>query len=998
MALPLQAEVHAAFLRFRDQHDHASLATVFDRTAQGLLLVASHLAGPGVDAEDLVQTTFMLAIRNAAAFDASRPLEPWLLGILTNEAHNARRKAGRRVDATRLPEEASDDPAVRAEEKEQAELLRRAIETMPEPTRSVLVLYLVHSMTPTEIAHALGHPVGSVKSWVHRGLDRLRNQLPVSLAMGSGVVAASSRWLQVREQVLAAGREAVEASVATAAGGVAAGATMATSGSLVAWLRIAVATLCVALPCWWYWSATAAVPRAGSPATASVEPRSAVGDRLATTTERPDDRAAVGAGEALAPTAELHVRVRWADGTPAVAGVGIAPRFASDARLRRRDVVTDAAGRAHLAGLAPGAVTIDLDRGLEREHVLLPGANFVEVQVPAGRSVHGRVVDDLGQPLAGATVWLTTVARRDDGWPLAHSGADGTFTLRDVPVGAALAAFADGFVPTRCATVHAAADPDVAIELAFERSAATVRIVVAGADGAPVADALVQVGGSEVLDKSRESVPTDDCRPPPPWLARTAVDGSVVCQQAAKVGVVAIYARGVGAAGTGKMWRAPGDAALQLALPSSRAFAGCVEGADAATAVCARSASVGEAAAAGAPAWHLPRAVVAPDGTFELVGVTTREFVAEARGPGGFALTERPAGSNEAEPWRAKLSQGRTLTGRVRGGDGSAYAGYRYQVCAFDDMHTGVLDDSGAFACAQLGDLVYELVVTEPEAVGDGIVLRRGGLHGGDALDLVVPLADVPAASARGRLLLPDGSPIPIAELVAFPRAFPVRNIVCDAEGRFEVGGLPAGSFLVLGGRYPYPLVTRFTLQAGEVADLGVVVAQPRAHCEVSIDPAMPRAGLETTLEVAGPPTSMVAVARWLGAPTTVTMPAPPGDYLLSIAMGGSLVHQQRVTLPSAATVAVAIPLPSGVRCTFEARLPAGEDCTWLRWRVVGEPGERELCNGPRKPGERLVWRAAMHLPKGDYRVVATSDRGQRGELVVRVGDDSAGPFVLNLR
>jgi hypothetical protein len=39
-----------------------------------------------------------------------------------------------------------------------------------------------------------------------------------------------------------------------------------------------------------------------------------------------------------------------------------------------------------------------------------------------------------------------------------------------------------------------------------------------------------------------------------------------------------------------------------------------------------------------------------------------------------------------------------------------------------------------------------------------------------------------------------------------------------------------------------------------------------------------------------------------------------------------------------------------------------------------------------------------MDLPKGNYRIVATSDRGQRGELAVRVGDDSAGPFVVTLR
>ena len=82
------------FARFRATGDPAALAGVFDQLAPQLLLVAAHLLRDG-SAEDLVQATFLDAIQHAQRWDPSRKLAPWLVGMLGNHLHEARRQQRR---------------------------------------------------------------------------------------------------------------------------------------------------------------------------------------------------------------------------------------------------------------------------------------------------------------------------------------------------------------------------------------------------------------------------------------------------------------------------------------------------------------------------------------------------------------------------------------------------------------------------------------------------------------------------------------------------------------------------------------------------------------------------------------------------------------------------------------------------------------------------------------------------------------------------------------
>ncbi|MEQ1891949.1 MAG: sigma factor, partial [Planctomycetota bacterium] len=137
------------FRRFRERGDAAALARVFDALAPKLLLVAQHLTRDAGAAEDLVQTTFLAALRDARGYDERRPLVGWLAGILAHRAQDERRRASVRATEP-LGEElcAADDPRAASAELETLE--RRRLDGR---ARAAFARARARD-------HALGHPPG----------------------------------------------------------------------------------------------------------------------------------------------------------------------------------------------------------------------------------------------------------------------------------------------------------------------------------------------------------------------------------------------------------------------------------------------------------------------------------------------------------------------------------------------------------------------------------------------------------------------------------------------------------------------------------------------------------------------------------------------------------------------------------------------------------------------------------------------------------------------
>lgn len=184
--------------------DPADLAAVFDATARDLLRLARHLTGDRTLAEDLVQSTFLTAMERADSFDPERPLRPWLAGILLHHARHLHRKRGRRIDGDRLPKPiAEPDPAQVAVDHELDQEVDRALRSLPARDQELLGLRLREGRGGAEIARATGRDPGLVRMQLHRGLQRLRKLLPHSLiAALLQVLWQRSATAAIRSQVL----------------------------------------------------------------------------------------------------------------------------------------------------------------------------------------------------------------------------------------------------------------------------------------------------------------------------------------------------------------------------------------------------------------------------------------------------------------------------------------------------------------------------------------------------------------------------------------------------------------------------------------------------------------------------------------------------------------------------------------------------------------------------------------------------------------------------
>src|SRR5262245_53871960 len=271
-------DLERAFADWLDRRDATALAAVFDGTAGRLLLLAVHFAGPGTEAEDLVQATFLQAMERGSSWDRARPLWPWLAAILQNEARMAwRRRQARRgggIEGADAAAARGPDPAERALHGESVDAAVAAIDALPLPYRQVLRLRLQHGLSPIEIARALEVPVGTVRSQLSRGLEQLRGALPAGLAVvvAACLVGEGPLLAQVRAHVLA------QAKATAATGAVAALSLLGTAGwwsmkgKLVAGAALAALLVCASVFLLGGLGGTAAAPTAApAPAVASVD-------------------------------------------------------------------------------------------------------------------------------------------------------------------------------------------------------------------------------------------------------------------------------------------------------------------------------------------------------------------------------------------------------------------------------------------------------------------------------------------------------------------------------------------------------------------------------------------------------------------------------------------------------------------------------------------------------------------------------------------------------
>lgn len=189
------------------QGDHACFADIYERTHTHLFGVAVRILGQGQAAEDVLQEAYVSIWKNAAGYRSEVDGQAiqamtWLIAIVRNKALDAYRARARRKESG-LPNsgeigeigevdeedtQSSAAPAPSAmqllEQATQALHIEGCMNALDGSYRQSLALAYYQGLSHTEVAAQMGAPLGSVKAWIRRGLEKLKGCLAAQ-----GVVA-----------------------------------------------------------------------------------------------------------------------------------------------------------------------------------------------------------------------------------------------------------------------------------------------------------------------------------------------------------------------------------------------------------------------------------------------------------------------------------------------------------------------------------------------------------------------------------------------------------------------------------------------------------------------------------------------------------------------------------------------------------------------------------------------------------------------------------------
>jgi RNA polymerase sigma-70 factor (ECF subfamily) len=172
-----------ALLNRARQGDAIAFRDLVERYEPVVATVVIGMLGPGDDADDVGQETFIRFHAALSRFRGDASLRTYLQTIAMNLSRNAlkrRRRSALRLVSRDQVSTAAEEPAVDAynpESTERISVVRRAIATLDDRQRSVVVLRLLVGLSTRETARMLRLPEGTVMSRLARGVAALHQRL-----------------------------------------------------------------------------------------------------------------------------------------------------------------------------------------------------------------------------------------------------------------------------------------------------------------------------------------------------------------------------------------------------------------------------------------------------------------------------------------------------------------------------------------------------------------------------------------------------------------------------------------------------------------------------------------------------------------------------------------------------------------------------------------------------------------------------------------------------
>lgn len=168
------ADLIARVLLHEDQNAFGELVRRHQSAVRGFLLKMTN--GDVYLADDLAQEAFMKVWKNLRSFRGEAKFSTWLFGIACNEWRmHARRRREIALEELDAPPEL-EQPSAAAASRARLDL-DEAMKTLTEGERAAIVLCCQNGLSHDEAARALDCPLGTVKTNVLRGKDKLRRCL-----------------------------------------------------------------------------------------------------------------------------------------------------------------------------------------------------------------------------------------------------------------------------------------------------------------------------------------------------------------------------------------------------------------------------------------------------------------------------------------------------------------------------------------------------------------------------------------------------------------------------------------------------------------------------------------------------------------------------------------------------------------------------------------------------------------------------------------------------
>jgi RNA polymerase sigma-70 factor (ECF subfamily) len=168
-----------ALLQACARGDRAALQSLYAATAAQLFGLALSILRTRELAEDVMQDSFILVWRHAQSFDPRRGTAmAWLARIVRNQCFDLIRRRGRESPLDDALMQSWEDPAPGPADltalSRDARRLWACLDELDERPRKSMILAYYEGLTFAEVAVRVGAPLGTVKSWIRRGLIQLR--------------------------------------------------------------------------------------------------------------------------------------------------------------------------------------------------------------------------------------------------------------------------------------------------------------------------------------------------------------------------------------------------------------------------------------------------------------------------------------------------------------------------------------------------------------------------------------------------------------------------------------------------------------------------------------------------------------------------------------------------------------------------------------------------------------------------------------------------------